>query len=449
MPHQPIAPRGPADAREPAFAGFAPPTSNTTYCPNQFFDVCLPHYPRGVVRLVAYLIRKTLGWSDAHGRPQAERHAVSYAELAGRAGISRDMIRATIDRAVQGQFIRCVRQPQPKRAGRPGVTGLYELRWDEEGGTADYVKDPKRFRGFFAGEGNRTYVPNQFFDLLVPGESLAVLKVVGSVVRFSIGFQTKWGHRRRNVALSFQHIQNYAHLRDRKTLSDAVRHALNGGYIERVEAGYFDPGGGRQSRAAVYALRWLESAADHTVGRKTPPAESELGNGSENPTGIGQKTQPVGRSEIPTGIEITETNNTSKQQPTDAAAAHIFQMLTDQGFDAKAARAIGSGYPPERIERQVRWIGRRKVRSNRLGMLRASIEQDWPEPGAPKPHSRPRRRQPQLGEPNPNRPSGLSFAQSMEQVRRRLLTGPAVDTSPGPNPSASSARSSSTTPSST
>ena len=36
-----------------AFTGFALPTSNTTYVPNQYFDVCLPHYSRGVVRLVA------------------------------------------------------------------------------------------------------------------------------------------------------------------------------------------------------------------------------------------------------------------------------------------------------------------------------------------------------------------------------------------------------------
>ena len=52
------------------FVGFALPTSNTTYTPNQFFDVCLPHSSRGVVRLVGYLIRKTLGWCDEQGRPR-------------------------------------------------------------------------------------------------------------------------------------------------------------------------------------------------------------------------------------------------------------------------------------------------------------------------------------------------------------------------------------------
>ena len=112
-----------------AFAGFAHPTSNTTYTPNQFFDVCLPHASRGTVRVVAFMIRKTLGWCDAQGNPQAERHAVSYADFE-QAGISHGMIRSAIEEAVKGQFIRCVREPQSKTSGKPGVSGLYELRWD-------------------------------------------------------------------------------------------------------------------------------------------------------------------------------------------------------------------------------------------------------------------------------------------------------------------------------
>ena len=72
-----------------AFAGFATPTSNTTFTPNQFFDVCLRYHSRGVVRLVAYLIRQTLGWCDANGQPLHERVQVSYRELIEKAGISR------------------------------------------------------------------------------------------------------------------------------------------------------------------------------------------------------------------------------------------------------------------------------------------------------------------------------------------------------------------------
>jgi hypothetical protein len=75
-----------ATALKASFPGFAPPTSNTTYTPNQFFDVVLPHASRGCIRIVAYLLRKTLGWCDALGNPQREQIAVSNSELERRAG---------------------------------------------------------------------------------------------------------------------------------------------------------------------------------------------------------------------------------------------------------------------------------------------------------------------------------------------------------------------------
>src|SRR5580700_10229886 len=106
------------------FQGFNSPTSNTVYTPNQFFDVCLPYSSRGVVRLVSLLIRKTLGWCDENGNPQAEQHTVSWSDFEA-AGISRDMIQKAIKEAVNHHFIRCVRQPQTKKAGSPSVSGLY------------------------------------------------------------------------------------------------------------------------------------------------------------------------------------------------------------------------------------------------------------------------------------------------------------------------------------
>jgi hypothetical protein len=72
-----------------AFQGFKPPTSSTTYTPNQFFDVVLPHASRGCLRAVAYLIRKTLGWSDEEGNPQNPEAHVSFREFIDQAGVSR------------------------------------------------------------------------------------------------------------------------------------------------------------------------------------------------------------------------------------------------------------------------------------------------------------------------------------------------------------------------
>ena len=398
----------------PPFAGFALPTSNTTYTPNQFFDVCLPYRSRGCVRLVAYLIRKTLGWCDEHGNPQQEQHAITYREIEYRVGINRDMIRSAIDEAIDAHFIRCVERPQQKSRGTAHRTGRYTLNWDDCGG--EYVKDPKQFRGFFAGEGNRTYIPNAFFDHVIPTETLSVIKVVGSVIRFSIGFQTKWGHRRTNVALSYQHIQNYSKLSDRKTVAAAIKHALSNNYLQRVEEGYFDPDGGKQSKAAVYALKWLPSAADEIIGRKTPPAKTVLENRSEIPTGIGRKTPPADRSENPTDIEIKQSNNTHKQQPTprlSGEAAVAFERLKAEGFDAKAAQAIAIRHPLYIIEQQIEWIDRRKVRSNRLGMLRLAIEEGWAPPTGKTTRES---GQPDIG------PRGTDFTDAIERTRRKLLS---------------------------
>jgi hypothetical protein len=211
------------------FPGFARPTSNTTYTPNQFFDVCLPHRSRGCVRLVALLLRKTLGWCDEEGDPQVVRHLATYADFQ-EAGINRSMIKSVLKEAMEHHFVQCVREPKQQRAGQEAVSGIYELKWDER---PEYVKDPRQFRGFFAGEGNRTYIPNQFFDVVVQREPLALVKVVGSVIRFSIGFQNKWGHRRQKVSLSYLRLD----LIDIKDPTDTLAYYRRKGLLRGTQIG--------------------------------------------------------------------------------------------------------------------------------------------------------------------------------------------------------------------
>src|SRR5688500_8187575 len=74
------------------FPGFDHLCANFTYTPNQFFDVCLPHHSRGVVRLVAYMIRQTLGYCDSSGTPQRSRVQVSWSDIEREAGLSRRAI---------------------------------------------------------------------------------------------------------------------------------------------------------------------------------------------------------------------------------------------------------------------------------------------------------------------------------------------------------------------
>jgi hypothetical protein len=85
----------------------------------------------------------------------------------------------------------------------------------------------------------------------------------------------------------FQHIQNYTRLKDRKTVSQAVKYAVKSNFIERGEQGYFDPDAGKLSKAAVYAVKWLNRKAESLDGQKTPPADIPLFRRSEIPTGNG------------------------------------------------------------------------------------------------------------------------------------------------------------------
>lgn len=361
-----------------AFVGFAAPTSNTTYIPNQFFDVVLPHCSRGAVRLIGYMLRKTLGWCDSRGNAQDDHVIVAYQELIDKAGISRDMVRRVLDEAVAGRFVRCVREGQPSRAGHPAVSALYELRWDKSG---QYVKDPAAFQGFFEGEGNRTDIPNQFFDYVIPTETLTVIKVVGAVIRLSIGWADGRGRRRKDAQLSYTHIQNYTRIGDRKTLAASLSDAVKKNYIVRTAEGHFDPNAGRLSVAASYSLRWMDRPVFQT-SQKTPP-----GDQSENPTGKPvrnshrhQSENPTGdRSENPTGIETKLLNETSKQQQPDVAA-EISDRLEAEGFNHQVARQLAASYTAERILRQIQFASQRVASRNRVGMLRRAIEQDWPAP---------------------------------------------------------------------
>lgn len=370
------------------FFGFAQPESNTTYTPNQFFDVCLPHYSRGVVRLVGYIIYQTFAWSDRNGRPISEKHQVTYQQLIGKAGISRGALAEAISEAVNGNFI-TIKRGRPDKAGKQGESTLFELKWSAD---PEYVKNPRQFKGFFEGIGNRTYIPNQFFTRILPNEPLVIIKVVGSVIRFSIGFQVKRGFRRQEVSLSYREIQHYANIKSPHDLSKALRHAVETNYIHCVEQGYFDPNAGKKSRAAVYSLKWAQdkrayrdsdSSSYKVTGSKS--VAGEKGNRFKIRSGTGSKKIAGNRFKIRSDIEIKQINKTFKQQQDAVAEISLedkksFGRLREAGFDSKTASLLASVRSLEHIEQQIAWLPKRHPTKNPLGFLRKAIEEDWPEP---------------------------------------------------------------------
>jgi len=357
------------------FAGFQSLDANYIYCPNQFLDVCLPHCSRGAVRLVAYILRQTLGWLDENGKPLTQDISIPYLNLQQRARISTRAIPAAIAEAESGGFIECVIPGAANADGQRGQTGCYKLRWNENG---EYTTDPTGFQGFFAGEGHRSPIPNTYFDVVIPNETRAMCKVVGTVLRHTVGYQNQFGGRRSSAPLSFTYIQRYANIKDRVTLANTLQDAITKNFICRVAKGYFDPNAGRHSRAASYAVKWLHEAMDDSKTAKTLPGKLQRG---KNPTESTAKNRPDEDGKNPTTIKTVQ-NNTSKQHDPSVAAENVdgFNLLRDAGFDEATARELSGSRGFDEIQRQIDWLDARNPHDNRLGMLRKAIEQNWSKP---------------------------------------------------------------------
>lgn len=403
---------------EPQFQGYSLPTSSTTYTPNQFFDVVLRYGSRGVVRLVSYMIRKTLGWSDQDGNPQEPQVHFSYRQLEQKAGIGHSMIRTAIDEAVTARYIRCIQPGTVNTPGTLGTPSLYELNWDERGA---YVTDPDEFDGFFSGNGNLTYIPNDFFDFTIPTEPLALVRVVGAIIRYTIGFQTHYGFRRQKIAMSLTEIQKKTGIKGRQHIVRALQEAIERNHIELLEMGFFDPEAGKESHPSVYGIKWLKpvTSAENSIQssdtpKKLPESDAKIPRQrsntpkrlpgrqvSDTPKRLPAYTEKVTGeySEKVTGIEITR-NNTSLNnnnrggdvcEATPPAVVEIFSLptatsvsihnlLKEAGFDELTARRIASSNPEEVIRQQLGWLPMRNPSRNPLGMLRRAIEENWPAP---------------------------------------------------------------------
>jgi hypothetical protein len=266
---------------------------------------------------------------------------------------------------LEGHLIECVTAGRAKHAQDAGQTACYQLCWS----SAPYTTRLEAFQGFFEDEGNRTDIPNEFFDVLIPNEPLSVIKVVGSIIRHSIGFQAKHGRRRQQVALSYQQIENYARFGSRSDLAKAIRIALEKNYIVRLESGVFSPEA-TERRRAVYALRWF----DNPIGQKNAPAPER----SEFQTSISQISEPADQSEKRTNIKTKPGNETGNSQ--QAADTGLHQKLIAFGFSEKTAEKLIREHSSQDIEDQIAWLPQRAPARSPAGLLRRAIEQKWPAP---------------------------------------------------------------------
>jgi hypothetical protein len=364
----------------PGFQGFEPITANFLYCPNQFFDVCLSQCnSRGVVRVVAYVLRQQLGWIDEQGNLINKDVTVTYDDLIQKAGVSNGAIGDAIDAAVALGFLRCTREPRPHARNQTAQNGTYELCWDRSG---QYITDLKSFRGFHAGS-HFTPVPNQFFDDILPNEPLANVKVVGAVIRHTIGYETKFGQRKQRAALSHSFLAQYTHLSEGKILNGAVQSSLAKGYIQCVEQGSFDPRGREFGKASHYAMSWRQQATSAGSSPKRPVKNS--GSHRSKKTSDNPPKRPVKERSNKTSNENTSSNDNSKYKVVAVEFQAAFDLLMQvelgrERFNEKTALKLAQSGGLDEIKQQIAWLPKRNADRNPLGMLRSAIENDWSAP---------------------------------------------------------------------
>lgn len=360
------------------FAGFEPLSANYLYCPNQFFDLCIRNCSRGTVRIVAYLLRQTLGWLDREGNPISQTIRVTYSDLIEKAGVSRGAISKAMSDAVAAGFIECCNIAAPSRKGQTAASASYVLRWSDN---PDYTKSLDSFDGFYAGEGHRTPIPNSFFDHVVSNESLAVVKVVGTVLRHTVGYQTQFGGRRTSAPLSYSYIQQYSGLNSRSVLSDAMKAALNKAYIHCTQTGRFHANEA-QRKAARYAVKWRVCDSGEGTGSKTEPVDR-----AKIRTSTGSKTEPANQFNNRTK-EKTFSKHTDKQTHAAVEDEMALNKMLAERIDRKTAIALLKKRGAVVVANQIAWLDARNPTENRVGMLRKAIDEDWEKPAAIEFHER-------------------------------------------------------------
>ena len=317
-------------------------------------------------------------------------------------------MKSAIEEALDMKFIERISHGRAHSAGVSGHAAVYSLRW----GTSDeYVTKLSAFDGFFAANGNLTHIPNQFFDEAIPNNSLAVIKVVGVIIRNTIGFQTKFGFRRQEVRLSFTQIMRRTGIRSRSTVNIAIQEAIKGSHIRVHAKGKFDPRAGIMSEATTYGIRWderhqgasLRLMAAVGASEIEPEKEAERRKGKlvalpKSNQGFASKIEPESHPKSNqkgfrnrTDIETTK-NNSSKQHAAEEAVSiyeGVRARLIAEGIADRTAHRLMRRFPPERIQRQLDWISSRDIRKSRTGFLIRAIEQDLPQPIPTAPESVP------------------------------------------------------------
>lgn len=130
------------------------------------------------------------------------------------------------------------------------------------------------FAGFRQQSGGNfafTMVPNQFLDEIVPYEKPCVVKVVGLILRRTLGWVDEKGQRRQQDQVSYSEFAREMNM-SLQAVADGLKIALEKGYILRVKPGAMRGG---TPEGAWYSLCWAAASESQSEGRsknQTGPA---------------------------------------------------------------------------------------------------------------------------------------------------------------------------------
>jgi rhodanese-related sulfurtransferase len=114
-----------------------------------------------------------------------------------------------------------------------------------------------------------TMVPNQFLDEVLPHEKTCVVKVVGLILRRTIGWlDARTGQRRQQEQVAYSEFCREMKM-STQSVAEGLRIALEKGYIVRVKPGSLRGEGTGEPEGAWYSLNWEIENGSGTQGITT------------------------------------------------------------------------------------------------------------------------------------------------------------------------------------
>jgi hypothetical protein len=244
-----------------------------TPTPRYFIDLMFSGEKYSVVKVVALVIRKTLGWCiQGNAKHRRTRDEISRSQFMSVMGMSKNSARTAIDTALERGYITLVSEHDEETG--TGATYTLPIVDDGEPGVVD---------GVFTGHVDFDFaeIPNWFFDVVLPNENESTAKIVLAMLleRWKARSTTtdpETGHKpwiMLNIPMSHTMLMERTGM-DRKRVSVAVSEAERKGYIVCLVQGHAET-------TSLYQIRMHDP-------RKDPPMPHPGGPGAKLTRGVGK-----------------------------------------------------------------------------------------------------------------------------------------------------------------